>query len=92
MGVLQLPDELERVIGRQVAAGRAASPAAFPEEAVTRLVDETHAKEDEIRQTIEAGLTDIKAGRYTTMATQEDEQLLRERLMAKLRTHLANEG
>ena len=47
MGVVQLPDELQRVIERQVAEGRAASPAAFLEEAVRRLVDEARDEEDE---------------------------------------------
>ena len=46
MGVIQLPDELQRVIERQVAEGRAASSAAFLEEAVRRLVDETRGEED----------------------------------------------
>ena len=84
MGAIQLPDELERVIERQVAEGRAASPTAFLEEAVRRLVDETRAEEDEVRQAAEAGAADIEAGRYTTVATPEDEQLLRQRLTARL--------
>jgi Arc/MetJ-type ribon-helix-helix transcriptional regulator len=92
MGVIQLPDELERAIERQVAEGRAASPAAFLEEAVRRLVEETSAEEDEVRQAVEAGDADIEAGRYATVATQEDAQLLQERLLTKLRARLAAEG
>ncbi len=92
MGAVQLPDELERVIERQVAEGRAASPAAFLEEAVRRLVEETRAEEDDVRQAAEAGVADIDAGRYTTVATQEDGQLLRERLMTRLRARLAADG
>ena len=92
MGMVQLPDELERVIERQVAEGRADSPAAFLEEAVRRLIDETRAEEDDVRQAAEAGVADIEAGRYTTVATQEDEHLLQERLMARLRARLAANG
>ena len=92
MGVVQLSDELERVIERQVAEGRAASLAAFLEEAVTRLVDETRAEEGTVRQAVEAGLADIEAGRYKTVATLEDGRLLQERLMARLQAHLAADG
>ena len=43
MGVIQLPDELQQVIEREVAEGRAISPAAFLQEAVMRLVDASRA-------------------------------------------------
>lgn len=92
MGVVQLPDELQRVIERQVAEGRAPSPAAFLEEAVMRLVDEARAEEEAVLQAAEAGLADIEAGRYTTVATLEDQQLLQERLMAKLQARFAADG
>ena len=92
MGVVQLPDELQRVIERQVAEGRAASPAAFLEEAVMRLVDEAGAEEDAIRQASEAGSADIAAGRYTTLATPGDGQALQERLMARVQARLAAKG
>jgi Arc/MetJ-type ribon-helix-helix transcriptional regulator len=89
VGIVQLPDELKRVIERQVAEGRADSPAAFLEKAVRCLVDETRAEEDNVRQAAEAGVADIGAGRYTTVATQDDEQLLQERLMTKFRRPLS---
>lgn len=92
MGVVQLPDELQRVIERQVAEGRAANLAAFLEEAVRRLVDETRAEEEAVRQAVEAGLADIEAGRTTTVATHEDGQHLQERLMARLQARLAADG
>ena len=92
MGVVQLPDELQRVIERQVAEGRAASPTAFLEEAVMRLVDETAAEEDELRRTVEAGLADIGAGRTTTVATVEDERRLRDGMMARLRSRISSNG
>lgn len=92
MGVVQLPDELERVIERQVAEGRADSPAAFLEEAVRRLVDDARAEEDEIREVAGAGIFDIEADRYATVASQEDGQLLQERMMARLRAGLVADG
>ena len=84
MGVIQLPDELQRVIERQVAEGRAASSAAFLEEAVRRLVDETTDEENELLQAVEAGSADIEAGRFVTLATPEDEERLRDGMMARL--------
>ena len=88
MGVVQLPDELQRVIERQVAQGRAATPTAFLEEAVMRLVDEAGAEEDELWRVVEAGAADIEAGRYTTVATPEDELRLHDDRMARLRARL----
>lgn len=89
MGAIQLPDELQRLIERQVAEGRAATPTAFLEEAVMRLVDETRAEEDAVRQAVEAGLADIEAGRHTTVAIREDGQRLQQRLIARLQARLA---
>ena len=71
------------MIERQVAEGRAASPAAVLEVAVRRLVDETCAEEGAVQQAAEAGSTDIEAGRYVTMAALEDRQLLQKRLMLR---------
>ena len=89
MGVIQLPDELQRVIERQVAEGRAASSAAFLEEAVRRLVDETRGEEDELLLAVEAGSADIEAGRYLTVATPEDERRIHDGMMARLRARLS---
>ncbi|GAV34195.1 hypothetical protein ROTAS13_01858 [Roseomonas sp. TAS13] len=89
MGVVQLPDELQRVIERQVAEGRASSPTAFLEEAVMRLVDETSAEEDEVRQAAQDGSADIEAGRYRMVASPDDERRLRDDIMARLRSRLS---
>lgn len=89
MGVIQLPDELQRVIERQVAEGRAANPAAFLEEAVRRLVDETVTEENEIFQAAEAGSADIATGRFVTVATAGDEESIRDGMMARLRARFA---
>jgi antitoxin ParD1/3/4 len=91
MGSIQLPDELQRVIERQVAEGRAASAVAFLEEAVMRLVDDARAEEVEIAAAAQAGIADIEAGRYATVDTPGDERLLHDGLMARLRARLAAE-
>ena len=92
MGVVQLSDELQRVIERQVAQGRASSPLAFLEDAVMRLVEQSAAEEDEILQSAEAGLADIAAGRFTTISTAHDQQQLHTRLMDRLKARLAADG
>ncbi len=89
MGAVQIPDELERVIERRVAEGRATNLAAFVHEAVSRLLDDTDAEQDDIEL---AGLADAAAGRATTIATAADEQALHERLMIRLRDRLSAEG
>ena len=43
MGVVQLPDDLMRVIEQRVANGQAANPTAFVQEAVSRLLDDAEA-------------------------------------------------
>ncbi len=92
MGAVQIPDELERVIERRVAEGQATNLAAFVQEAVSRLLDDTDAEQDDIERAALAGLADAAAGRTTTIATAADEQALHERLMTRLRDRLAAEG
>ena len=92
MGVVQLPDGLQRVIERQVAEGRASSPTAFLEEAVMRLVDETSAEEDDVQLAVQDGSADIDAGRYRTVASPDDERRLRDDVMTRLRSHLPTGG
>lgn len=89
MGAVQLPDELQRVIERQVAEGRATSAVAFLEEAVLRLIDDARLEDDEVRAAVQAGIADIEAGRYTTVATPEDSQRLLEQMLARLRANLS---
>lgn len=85
MGAIQLPDAVQRVIDRQIAEGRATSAEAFLEEAVLRLADAMQAEEHDLRDAAEAGMTDIAVGRFTTIASPEEERLLRERVLARLR-------
>lgn len=91
-GSSSIPDDLERAIERQVAEGRATSSAAFVQEAVSRLLEDTDAEQDDIERAAFAGLADAGAGRTTTIATPADEQALHERLMTRLRDRLAAEG
>ena len=90
MGVIQLSDKLQQIIDRQV-ADRYATPSAFLEEGVMRLVDDASIEAEEIRQAVQAGIADVNAGRYTTIATAEDERRLQDRLTARLRASLAAE-
>ena len=92
MGAVQIPDELERAIERQVAEGRATNPAAFVHEAISRLLEDTKTEQDDLERAALAGLTDAEAGRTTTIATAADEQALHDRLMNRLRDRLAAEG
>ncbi|MEO8716358.1 MAG: hypothetical protein ABI369_15235 [Acetobacteraceae bacterium] len=85
MGVIQLPDELQLAIERQVADGRARSAAAFLEEAVLRLIDEARSEEEEVIAAAQAGIDDIEEGRFTTVGTPEDGQDLHGRTMSRLR-------
>lgn len=92
MGVVQLPDGLQRVIERQVAEGRASSSTAFLEEAVMRLVGETSAEEDDVQRAVQDGSADIDAGRYRTVASPDDERRLRDDVMTRLRSRLPSGG
>ena len=89
MGVVQLPDVLQRAVDQQVAEGRAASSAAFVEEAILRLIDDAAAEEEAIRDAAGAGVRDAEAGRYTVVATPGDQASLHARLMARLAARLA---
>ena len=90
MGVVQLSDELQSVIERQVAEGRAISSTAFLEEAIMRLVDDTRSEWDELRQAAEAGSLDMNAGRYTTVTGPEDGKRLQDDMMARLRARISD--
>lgn len=48
-------------------------------------------EEDEVVAAAQAGIADIEAGRFTTVATAEDEQRLHEGIMAQLRARLTAE-
>ena len=92
MGVMQvqLPDNLKQAIDRQVAEGRAASEADDVMDAL-RLYAEHLEAEDEIAAMAERADADLAAGRFVTVATAEDGQVLHEDAMARLRARLAED-
>jgi Arc/MetJ-type ribon-helix-helix transcriptional regulator len=83
MGMIQLPDELQRLIEREVAEGHAASAAAFLEEAVIRLVQEFHADDHDLPTLVQDGIADLDAGRFITIATPDDGHRLLADMMAE---------
>jgi Arc/MetJ-type ribon-helix-helix transcriptional regulator len=90
MSVVQvsLPDELQDLISRQVAEGRAPSEAEFLLEAARRYAEDLDL-EDEMVAEAEAGIADADAGRYVTISTPEDAEAWHEQKMANLRNRLA---
>ena len=77
MGAVQLPDDLQRVIERQIAEGRAVSTAAFLAEAVHRLLDDARLEAHDVRASAQAGIADLAAGRQTTVTGPDDGRRLR---------------
>lgn len=92
MGVMQvqLPDNLKQAIDRQIAEGRAASEADYVMDAL-RLYAEHLDAEDEIAAMVERADASLAAGRFVTVATAEDSQVLHEDAMARLRARLAED-
>jgi Arc/MetJ-type ribon-helix-helix transcriptional regulator len=90
MSIIQvrLPDEIQEIIDRQVAAGRVESADAYLVEAARRFAEDLEA-EDEIVVEAEPGIADAEAGRYLTIATPEVANALHERTMTRLRDRLA---
>jgi predicted transcriptional regulator len=90
MSVVQvsLPDELQNLISRQVAEGRARNEAEFLLEAARRYAEDLDL-EDEMVAEAEAGIADADAGRYVTISTPEDAEAWHEQKMANLRNRLA---
>lgn len=90
MGVVQirLPDEVQKVIERQVAEGRAADVTEFLSEAARRYAEDLDL-EDDLAAEARAGIADIEAGRYRTIATPEDAEAWHQEKMARLRDRLA---
>jgi Arc/MetJ-type ribon-helix-helix transcriptional regulator len=85
---VRLPEEIQAIIDRQVAAGRVESADAYLLEAARRFAEDL-AVEDEIAAEAEAGIADAEAGRYVTIATPEDAKALHERAMGRLHDRLA---
>jgi predicted transcriptional regulator len=90
MGVVRLPDQLSQVIARQVAEGRAESEAAYLEEAIRRYAEDLDA-EDDIFAAAEAGIRDVEAGRYVSIASPDNAEALHDRTMSRLRGRLGTD-
>lgn len=92
MGVMQvqLSDDLKQAIDRQIAEGRAASEADYVMDAL-RLYAEHLDAEDEIAAMVERADADLAAGRFVTVATAEDSQILHKSAMARLRARLVED-
>jgi predicted transcriptional regulator len=84
MGMIQLPDDVNQLIARQVAAGRASSEADFLAEAVQRYADALEAESDDIIAAAEEGIADIEAGRFELIVGPDDMRRLRVELRARL--------
>lgn len=92
MGIVQvqLPDDLKRVIDRQVAKGHAASEAEYVAEALRLYAGQLEA-EDEIADMAERADVDMAVGHYVTISTSEDSEALHQRVMDRLRANLASD-
>jgi len=88
---VQLPDELKSMIDRQVAEGHAASEADYVAEAL-RLYADLLDSDDEIAEIVERAEADIAAGRYVTVRTGADSEVLHEAAMDRLRMRLATDA
>lgn len=93
MGVVQvqLPDEVQEIINRQVAEGRATDAAEFLAEAARRYAEDLDL-EGALVTEAKAGIADIEAGRFRTINTREDAELWHQDKMARVRDRLAAEG
>ena len=87
---LQLPEQLQDVIDRQVADGRVASQDAFLIEAARRFAGDL-ALEDDIRGEAHAGIADAEAGRFATINTPKEAIAHHARTMAHLQDQLSAE-
>jgi predicted transcriptional regulator len=76
-----------------VAGGeRPSNPTAFLEEPAMRLFKDGYADHNAILKASEAGLADMEAGRFITIATADDRKHLQASLMADVRAGLAARG
>ncbi len=85
---VQLPEQIQQVIDREVAEGRVASQSEFIVEAVRRFAEDI-ALEDEIAIEAELGIADVEIGRFVTVTTFDDTAKLHDRTMMRLRSRMA---
>ena len=82
MGIVQVPDEISKIIARQIARGRAGSELEFVAEAVQRYADTLDFDEDAIAAAADEGLADLAAGRFELLAGPSDMEKFRADLRA----------
>ena len=90
MGAVRIPDQLKRIIDRQIASGRAASEAEYVAEAPRAYADHIDAQ-DEIAAIADRADADMASGRFVTVNGEEDGEALHERAMARLHARMASD-
>ena len=85
---VRLPDEIQAIIDRQIAAGRVESADAYLVEAARRFAADIEA-EDEIVAEANAGIADTEAGFSVTITTPGAAEAWHEQMMARVRDRLA---
>ncbi len=85
MGIvqLQLPDDVQRAIDRAIASGDFVDQADFLATAARTYAEHLESGAGLV-EIAEAGLADIAAGRYCTIASPADAEALHQRTMARL--------
>lgn len=89
MGIIhiELPDELQALVDRQISEGRSPDTQSFMTEAAQRFADEL-ALTGEWIAIAKEGIADIEAGRFRTIASAEDAEAWHEERMTKLLENL----
>ena len=85
---VRLPDEIQAIIDRQIAAGRVKSADAYLVEAARRFAADIEA-EDEIVAEANVGTADAEAGISVTITTPGAAEAWHEQMMARVRDRLA---
>lgn len=85
---VRLPDEIQAIIDRQIAAGRVESADAYLVEAARRFAADIEA-EDEIVAEANAGIASADAGFSVTIAAPAAAEAWHEQMMARVRDRLA---
>ena len=76
-GVVRLPDDLKRVIDRQVTKGHAATEARFLADAAHRYAEALELDEARIVAAADEGTADMETGRFELIARPGDRRRLR---------------
>lgn len=83
MHLVQIPDDIKHILDDVVADGVAASEAEVLSLVVRRYAIEQDDETAAVIAAAEAGIADIEAGRFTTIASQADLNALRQRIRTR---------